>query len=204
MFRIAIVATSITLSCGGKSQTISFSEPAGDRVEGAQCAPVSACGGDLVGAWELKSMCIPPLPPLPPVPTCPASTVRIVPDVAGIAVYRADGTYTVEATFGASLALTLPASCLGSQTCRELEQRYRDEGRLKAVDCADAADGCLCMLTAGDPEVTHEEGTYTVSESHILTTSPAGVASSDAYCVEGGQLVRQLGKATLTAEKLAP
>jgi hypothetical protein len=135
-------------------------------------------------------------------PGCPGSSVQSSPRLRGDAIYRSDGTYRAARAVGAMVAIQLPASCLGELNCSELEQHYRTDGSFDSVACLAGPDGCHCEVAKTATE-TVEEGQFTVSDGRLFTTSSTGEGRSTAYCVQGSELVAQLGTAVTIAKKRA-
>jgi hypothetical protein len=195
------VFLSFLASCGGASEPIAPFEFQ-DAGAASPCGAVRPCGGDIVGTWEFTSVCAAPLPPLPAFPSCPESSVQSSPHLRGNAIYRSDGTYRTARAIGAMLAIHFPASCLGELNCSELEQRYRTGDSFDSVACSAGSDGCHCEVTKTSTE-TVEEGHFTVTDGRLFMTSSTGQGRSTAYCVQGSELVEQLGTAVTIAKKTA-
>ena len=181
---------------------------------GAMCPAFTACGGDLVGTWYLKSEC----PRAAAVSSICPETVYAV-DLSG---FTASYTFEDGGTFDVSLSGTITesvrysATCLAGdagavQSCADFEQSIQQAW--KGVVDADAStvqlgdfhctapsnEGCAC-----DASITYaqleETGTYGIEGTQVmltvLTASPGigfgttdgGVGSPADYCVSGNTL----------------
>jgi hypothetical protein len=171
-----------------------------DAGDGATCAPVVACGGDVVGTWELESICIGDAvseifeAELPP--ECAGSFV-------GTDVQLSDATleYTADGTLTSSGSATVNAQYRFSEACLlAVSPEFPDLSESTCTGLADSTEFALgaddpsvmvtCQLGSGacDCETTQEtntasSGSYTLSNDQIVV-GPVSLP----YCVSGDEL----------------
>ena len=168
--------------------------------DGAACAPVVACGGDVVGTWQIESICISDevadtfeaeLPA-----ECAGSFLDADVQVNdAILEYSADGTLTssgaatVLAQYRFSEACLLAISPdfpdLSESTCDALadstEVDLAADGTNSTVTCSLGAGACECETSqVGD---TTSSGSYTLMNDQIVV-GPLTLP----YCVSGDEL----------------
>lgn len=185
---VRFVAALVLVGCGGSSE---------DDDDSGSCANAAACGGDIVGAWQISSTCLTFDFSTMSNDECPGQTTRVVDwDMTGNFNFRADLTYSANATQSGTVVTTLPASCLTRQgitlTCAQLEGSLQanlaDSGFSSATCGVSAGNGCACTVTTL-PQSSNASGTYSTSGAGVLTQTPAGDApDSSNYCVKGSTL----------------
>src|SRR5579864_8943631 len=93
----------MVMGCGSKGGN-SASDPA------STCGKVAACGGDLVGTWNIVAGCA-SVPSSPNIMGCPNATVQNATVMAGgTSKFNADKTFTSDTTETASETIVLPNS----------------------------------------------------------------------------------------------
>lgn len=150
-------------------------------VDGSTCDPLTACGGDVVGTWDVTGGCV-EVPIGEELDACPGATVSGSGRARGRVIF--DGTFATRT--GQSevvIELFVPSLCaafLGG--CSALETQIR----MAAPDArcvADSAGNCDCA--ARQVFVIDDADFYTTEDGQIVS------ASSDRrwdYCVEGTSL----------------
>jgi hypothetical protein len=110
--------------------------------------------------------------------------------------FRADLTYSANATQIGTVITTLPASCLMQSgvtlSCAQLDDglqaRLADSSYSSATCAVSAGNGCACTLVML-PQASSASGTYTTTGAGVLTQAPAGGSTeSSNYCVKGSTL----------------
>ena len=182
----ASVLTPIVSACGGGS---------------GSCGKVSACGGDVVGNYNISAGCINNAAlNMQLVANCPGATANASGvKVTGSGSFNADLTYSTTETLTASFSETIPASCLTTTsngititlTCAQLDQAIQqlvqqDPTTIQSAHCA-GANSCTCSFTLAG-QTTTEMGTYTTLGTTITMTSSTGTVTTDSYCVQGKDL----------------
>lgn len=180
------------------------SSSAGTTTGGAQasCSNENACGGDVVGTWDVASACINLSGALDPSTvglTCTNAPVTGSLLVTGSFTANADGTYADNTVTSGSEEFTLDASCLTLSStlidCRQAGIVVQGMG-FTEVNCEDApSGGCSCAGAVqqdgsmGLLDVwTAQDGTYTVSGTTVTLEggfSPAPYS----YCVSGDTMI---------------
>ncbi len=174
---------------------------------GSACENVGACGGDLVGDWDIVSYCAATsvsgagagldmagagLDNFCSQATVDTSGIR----VTGSMSFKPDMTYTETETLSGTMSMTLPAACLRqgnvTATCAQVEQSANaglsgdptTRDAIGPIKCSGSAGGgCACRMPFSQPAAMGT-GVYSTSGS-VLTQS--GSDQSD-YCVKGTTL----------------
>jgi len=146
------------------------------------CTPLSPCGGDVTGAWEITTGCFNFMTVSggPLIPSCPAATMEYVPDSSvGSYVFESGGRYNMQFELVGRLVTVLPTSCLRTgATCATFENVA--EGR----SCVRSGQSCRCEepLEIGDPRT--QSGSFSARGSLIEFSNDVAMN----YCVKGKQL----------------
>jgi hypothetical protein len=164
------------------------------------CANVTACGGDVVGTWNVTGSCLTVSGDMDVSSFglgCPTVTATGTLTVAGTWTANGDGTYSDNTTTTGTETLELPTTCLDVSgthtTCSRISAPLSSVG-FDSVDCVDnaATAGCTCTCTidqAGGlgvgPMYPSASGTYTVAGNTLTITAGAQEYS---YCVDGTTL----------------
>jgi hypothetical protein len=188
----------VLLGCGGSNPIDAPTSDGGmDAMDGSpdegeaaptQCPRPSACGGNLLGTWNVTSTCL-DVDLSSYTADCSSFSARAVDyKITGTLTYYDDLTYTLVGTMSGSVVLTLPAPCLtprnGIQiSCAQLEPALLAPGKYESVTCAVATSGCVCKLDVNTVSLS-DNGTFTTTEAGVLTeTDPAGDVDLIDYCV---------------------
>lgn len=150
---------------------------------GASCPDTfAACGGDVLGSWNLTSSCYTLTNPL--ADDCPESTLESQPTASGSVVFRSDGTYSSSLTFGGRILFRAPASCLDGQTCTDLSDPADDR------TCT-GTDQCSCTTELED-NVSEDQGTYATSGTSAMLSPTLELPQTVEYCVDGDTMTVRL------------
>ncbi len=154
---------------------------------GDECGKVAACGGNLVGTWNVVDACTSGAPTSAANPNCPSEMLHVSSStVSGTMTYNADMTYSISFTETASDTLTLPVSCLGTYTCETFPMTFNST---TMATCTTAGAYCNCNVPFSVKNTT--QGTYSVSGNTLTTTASNGGSSNvggGGYCVSGSTL----------------
>jgi hypothetical protein len=184
----AFVLVACALASGCSSQQNSS---AGSTSTSASCAtPFSACGGNVVGTWNLANACVSKFVN-PGNMACPASTAQLMENVSGSITFNDDGTFVTDANTTIVETLSIPATCLvdagATETCQQLQNAFNqptEAGPPPAVtSCTSAMGGCSCQLTD-----TLMGGGQKASYSTLKSRIALGGAPPAQYCVQGNTL----------------
>lgn len=171
------------MGCGSKSNN--GSDPA------ASCGKVPACGGDVVGTWNIAASCA-SVTESPNIMGCPnASYQNAAVTANGTSTFNADLTYTSDVTETASETIVLPTSCLtmggNSVPCGTLGQvlgsALMSDAGTTTASCSTSGSNCNCNISG--TLHTSTRGTYKTSGNSITTTNNGNTGTSD-YCVAQG------------------
>jgi hypothetical protein len=171
---------------------------AGDASAGpdadADAGDDGACPGSLVGTWNLVSRC--PISSMSPSDTCDGGYESNSGTETGVAVFRADGTYSLSIQHTGTEIAVAPLWCFDagifSFPCNDQGVVDLSGGFDGATGtCVAASQTCTCTIRSTWSEAT--AGTYTMSGGSLTLTTleggtpPGGPAPAD-YCVQGDTL----------------
>jgi hypothetical protein len=170
---------------------------AGSAGSAADCSDFVACGGDIVGTWNITGECFTVVDD-PSDPGC-GHQVPIAGTGEGSIRFQSDGTYSLSTLFTVSTTLDVPSSCVHGQTCAAYAYSLTNRlGPTGGAMCTPSSGGCSCQAkeTARDGAGAH----YTLSGTSITLD---GVPLS--YCELGNALQiyipMSFGSRTLAAVK---
>ena len=193
-------STGGTTGAGGNSSGTGGSGTGG---AGPSCPNGTACGGSVVGTWNVSSSCLTlsdsnvdiGLAGLDP-RTCNNVTISGSLTVTGTLTAKADGTYTDGTTTSGTAQVKMPAGCLmlsgTTTTCARIGGPFAGGLGFSDVTCTDASGGgCDCVATVNQPggigwvtAAAQTSGNY-VASGNTLTNDGTTTYS---YCVAGNQL----------------
>jgi hypothetical protein len=177
-------ATSLVAGCAAASHADVRAGRAG-----AAMAPVStACGGDVVGTWNVVSSNV-HVDGWQVGDHCAAKASGVELAVKGTVTFRPDKTYERTSSMAGRLVLDVPSSCIGpGLDCSNMQQAFASDA-FASARCTPANDGCTCTAELkGAPE--QEAGTYATTPAGLLRETSADDSTPDEsdYCVEGQTL----------------
>ncbi len=166
---------------------------------GGACPATAACGGSLVGAWELTTFC----------KAGPQETATVdckdgsfefataVWDLTGTMTIAADNTFTTARTVHADRFVTEPPACIALAntvftpkiaTCDGLVPGLNKEFSLMTTICTGTvAAGCTCFAPTAVPQT--QTGTIVPSGTTYIATLTGGQPGGpNSYCVKGNVL----------------
>jgi hypothetical protein len=162
---------------------------------GGACASFTACGGSLLGTWQLTSTCF----SMPPAASgCADETVDAATfHESGSYVFNSDLTYSASVIPSGTLGFTMPQSCTPAQpiatTCAVFNSTYsslvsQPGSPYASAGCAVAGTDCVCTFTFNGQTVS-ATGSYAVG-TDTVTLTPAGSTTSTTnnFCVQGAAL----------------
>lgn len=183
--------SSLVAACGGDSDDDGGNDDPADR------CPFAACGGDVVGTWEVDSACvtIDELPMLSDDPECQDFVRDYSVDVEGTITFTTDGMTETNVTNTVNLEVDITAACweafsgtdLNSTACALIEANLLAEGEFSSAACSFDSGVCSCSLVR-QPMTTSETGTYTIEGNELIDQD--GEAAG--YCVEGDELTMDI------------
>jgi hypothetical protein len=176
------------------------------------CGAFSPCGGAVVGTWELKNVCFSGSLPVPiAVPGCTGAVGSVqTATVSGTVTYNADLTTTANTTLQWTMKFDIPQSCLGGQTCAQLEAQFKadlaDPDSLFTAASCTGSGACVCLMTM-KPDTISDPGTYRLAGNQIITRDAMGEEETVDYCASATELkvrtVMSMGTGTLSMTAVA-
>jgi uncharacterized membrane protein YgcG len=170
----------------------------GGSTGSSSCANVEACGGDLLGTWNVTSSCLKVSGELDVSNLgigCTTMGITGSREVSGKWTATSDGKYKDETTTKGEEEITMDPKCLEvsgtTTTCENIGAVIQTSG-YSAIDCADAAGGgCTCTATidqkAGIGFVAYEppiSGSYTTADNEFT----ADEERTYSYCVSDTEM----------------
>jgi hypothetical protein len=193
MKRVALALIALVTACGGSTST--------STDNGAAAACSAACGGNVVGKWNIVSFCGPSTYQMSTT-TCaePLGVDRAGETVTGTFDYRADGTLTASMTMSGSTRITYPAACLTyggiTITCDQLNQAMQLGGASMAdagitgYSCVAAAAGACACTAQMATQTLSGTGAYAVSGSVLTQATGGGSPGQVDFCVQGTRMTQ--------------
>ncbi|NOY93064.1 MAG: hypothetical protein GXP55_17915 [Deltaproteobacteria bacterium] len=150
--------------------------------EPGTCPAFSACGGDIVGAWDVSGGCF-EFAVESTLSSCPgASVTRRTGRGRGCVAFGADGVARRVAESEVEIDVFVPAVCASFVSCSTIESQIRARG-LDANCPADAAGNCECVVRSATR--IDDTDTYSTTATEIV----GGTSGKRwEYCVTGSQL----------------
>jgi hypothetical protein len=191
---VSLLALVASIGCSGDDSGGGYDSGGGLP---AACTSFAACGGNVVGNWNLAALCGPASTPQVQNPLgaqCPSATAAGAATATGTVTFNADLTYTSALTATGTATITVPKSCLNGTTCaafQTLLQGQPSSTMFSSINCPDDGTSCDCTFTAV-PETSNETGTYAIAGTTITLTPTGGAAGQPTpYCVNGNELSMQ-------------
>lgn len=168
---------------------------AGGAGAGGACTSFTACGGSLLGTWQLTSTCF----FMPPAATgCAAETVDAATfHESGSYMFNSDLTYSASVVPSGTLGFTTPQSCTPAQpiatTCAVFNSTYsslvsQPGSPYASAGCAVSGTDCVCTFTFNGQSVS-ATGTYLVGTDTVtLTRAGSTTSTTNNFCVQGTAL----------------
>lgn len=182
VFAFALLAS----ACGGSSESPGPGAVLGQGggTSGA-CPAVTPCGGDLVGEWSIKQMCLDELM-TSIAGACPGTKITLSQVMgSGSISFKADKTMSSSAVITFNESVQLPTSCYSEAQCTNVAAVLAADASVMNSHCGyDAVNGCSCTLTAR--QTSMGDGTYEVQGTNVnLTNASTGKTEVDSFCVSG-------------------
>jgi hypothetical protein len=168
---------------------------AGGADAGGACTSFTACGGSLLGTWQLTSTCF----FMPPAASgCADETVDAATfHESGSYVFNSDLTYAASVIPSGTLGFTMPQSCTPAQpiatTCAVFNSTYsslvsQPGSPYASAGCAVSGTDCVCTFTFNGQTVS-ATGTYAVGTDTVtLTRAGSTTSTTNNFCVQGTAL----------------
>jgi hypothetical protein len=153
---------------------------------GGGCAPLVACGGNLVGQWQVDQTCVTQTDAatsfegtLPPECVGSLTSAEVEP-VNVLIAYTADGSWTTDGAARSHLEYTLSSTCLSAINA--------DFPAPSAAACTLLGDGAQAQLATEDPEGT-ASCAFAAGACDCETTFELDTTATGTYTIEGSQFV---------------
>ncbi|MBN1656193.1 MAG: hypothetical protein JXA30_20660 [Deltaproteobacteria bacterium] len=166
----------------------------GENGGGGKCA-VEACGGDVVGDWEIESICLEnpeKFVSLAGMPSeCSDMFKSFEASPEGTITFGEKGTGKAEISLAFDIEVSITESCLkamgGSSVselyCSLLESGLTDSGEFREASCEVTSNHCDCLVTTTEHSIS-SGGAYRVDGEHISDDS----GEKAPFCVSGDTL----------------
>lgn len=157
----------------------------GQIIDATCGAEPAACGGDIVGTWEIQANC--GFEQLPnPFGDCAGSTFAILAsDMIGSRTFGADLSVEVDVTISLDLQAEVDAAACYGASCEEFAAALLAQGF--AATCEDSeVSGCSCVLNLLN-ESTYS-GTYAIEGDALTLTLDGRAQDAVPFCVADDRL----------------
>lgn len=159
----------------------SLPPPATFDVTIATSCPFAKCGGDLLGTWDYKSLCVSEAEVVAPLQTaCSSATASsITAQGTGRVVFQATGFVSRKVSWSGTATVNLPASCtFGS--CVTAQAALRKISGYETATCTGSSDcACTVPISGGTDQV----------DAYVVAGSTVKVNGHDYdYCASGSSL----------------
>lgn len=158
----------------------------GDDDSPPTAGPFTACGGSVVGAWDVQQVHFDPAVWDLELEGCPGATG----DISGLSgggsvTFGADQRYSSSLLLSGNAVYLVPAACeLPSGACKELAAGLMAARGVTAASCAaTATSDCRCSTTMASEDT--EIGTYRTEGNTLFSTPDGEGEESVQYCVSG-------------------
>lgn len=184
----------VALKLAGCSSDSSSTEPQGPepaQVEWDSCDPLVACGGDLIGTWQIEDICVNDATRAEIANSlgyCSAATTSVTVGLSGSMRFDASGQLRVLVDRDIQVESNVPDTCLtGLGGCPQVQAELSLTKGYSDVKCDQATGGCACRYRYSSPRRT--ESTYQAEGTRYTETSPLdGKTAVSEYCVDGNTL----------------
>jgi hypothetical protein len=158
----------------------------------ATCSTFSACGGDLVGTWNIVATCGPGTIhtfDATTIPNCTGVKVRTTTAASGTMTFDANSSYVGMFTNSNTEEVVLPKTCAGSQSCDAYYLSLLNPANPPPLSgsCTDDGTNCSCTHLLS-PQHNAVDGTYTVAGTTLTLTLVGGQPFPTQYCAETNEL----------------
>lgn len=169
--------------------------------------PFEACGGDVVGDWDVRTVCFESVEAILPAlsePECADAVREVQTRAAGTYSFEDDGSASTDVNLALDLdtlwtdecvvALTGDPGATASAVCNDLEGEYNSSPAIDSATCSDEDDGCHCMLRSA-PSMVESSGDYVLTDDDAIDN---GSGEPDPYCADDDVLRISVTAAGLT------
>jgi hypothetical protein len=168
-----------------------------------RCDAFSACGGSVVGTWNIVKWCVSTTDAGTTktdasASSCSTTTNGSTMSFSGTLTFGTDGTYTMDLRMTGTAEFTYSPDCLTGTSCSQFTS-YLNADAGTSWSCSTGSTGsCTCTETLSD-KASRGQGTYTTSGSSISMTS----SDLSEYCVRGNTLMLHLSSGDNSATLIA-
>lgn len=192
-----ILLSMLACGCGGSSQGSGPADDSGAGSAGTSpgtsngasaCSAINPCGGDLLGDWTIKDLCM-GTSTQPFGGSCAGVTLSLgLLAATGSISFRADNTEVGTATLSYRSTVHIPADCYDEGSCNAYQTALNAVNDVSNAMCSwDAGSGCACTTSVTTSSMAN--GTYQVQGTNVsFTDFTTGRQSVASFCVSGNTL----------------
>lgn len=198
---VLLAALALFAACGDEE------EKEGNEVDMCrhELAAFEACGGDVVGTWNVETFCTESdLNFAPDDPACQDTRMDVSgTTVTGTYTFNADGSFHSSTSTQLNASMTLSDACLlalapGSSVKPETVCDLADEAPLEGFQLS-CSYGRSCVCTMKGTLASEDDGAYEVRAHAIVRTDLPGHEGMP-FCVDGDRLLVQSSASTGDSE----
>jgi hypothetical protein len=182
----------------------------GDGSGGGSCSAFEACGGDVVGTWNVKDVCYEGFLKLFDAeleePECDGTFRSVDAQVSGTYTFSKDGTLSQDLTLQVDIDTLWSKSCLSAiaggasvdidATCKSLENTYSMQAEFEGASCSVKGSACACLITS-TPMAEMSSGAYKVQGKNLVDVMDG---DSTPFCVAGDTLTLSATSSSLNGQ----
>lgn len=159
--------------------------------EAPSCEEFTACGGDVVGTWKFRSLCLTDQQQAAlneEVKFCDSDQTTVEPSFEGSVTFERDGSLLRTVTAHFKFEQTVPTSCLRvGATCTTLQSSIAEAPGTSSVTCSKKGSNCECSYQIARASSVQES--YSATDAKLaFTSSSDGSKSTADFCVKGSSL----------------
>ena len=177
---------------------------------GGSCGAFKACGGDVVGTWNVKEVCFEDALKLFDTqlsePECDEVVRSVEPQVSGTYVFGKDGIGSTDISMQFDIDMLWTNACISAiaggasidldATCKSLEDTYSMQAEFEGASCNVKGNGCACLITSAPMTVT-SSGQYKVQGTALVDVM---AGDSDPFCVAGDTLTLSVTSSSISGQ----
>ena len=183
--------SALVCACGGSTRGSDAGDGGAENTTfSPTCPMITPCGGDLVGDWQVKEVCLGAERGTSEFSGCPEAIETPGPlKRTGTYSFNADGSETLHYVVTSTSTIQLPTSCFTEAECQEYADVLTDVslGGLAGSCRWDEVTGCACRRAVSNGVAG--DGTYQVQGSSLIVINGITRSTSEAsFCVSGNTL----------------
>jgi len=177
---------------------------------GGSCSAFKACGGDVVGTWNVKDVCFEDALKLFDAqldePECDGIVRSVDPQASGTYAFSKDGIASSDLTLQLDIDMLWTGACLSAiaggasvdlnAACSAIERSNSMQAEFEGGACNVKGNACACLITSMPKTVTSSGG-YKVEGKNLVDVM---ASDSAPFCVAGDTLTLSVTSSSITGQ----